>query len=252
MRPRTLMLGLALVLVLSATTALTLRRMAPAAAQMGPMSPTPLAQQSGDAFDRAWLQQMIMHHAMAVMMAQPVAAGAPHEELRDLATAITADQTREIAEMRGWLGDWYGVSMPDPVAMMAATHAGRMTMVGMGPGMMPGHMGSMDAPHMGMMGNGPMMHMGAAAMPNGGMHRMGMGMHDMGMMADLAKLPGPRLEAVFMAMMIPHHEGAIEMANLALDRATHAELKTLAQGVITSQSAEIDQMNRWLADWYGL
>jgi uncharacterized protein (DUF305 family) len=252
MRPRTLMIGLVLLLVLGATTALSLRRMTPATAQLGPMSPVPLEQQSGDAFDRAWLQQMIMHHAMAVMMAQPVAAGAPHDELRDLANAITADQTREIAQMRAWLRDWYGVSMPDPVAMMTAMHAGQMPMAGMGVGMMPGHMGAMDAPHMGMMGHGPMMPVGAATMPHHGLQGMGMGMHDMGMIAHLATLPGPRLEAVFMVMMIPHHEDAIEMANLALDRAAHDELKALAQAIITSQSGEIEQMNRWLADWYGL
>lgn len=247
---RTLLIGLTLAPAIGAVAAFVgLNRRPTALAQMGP---APLAQLSGDAFDRAWLHQMVMHHAMAVMMAQPVAANAPHEELRALADAIIADQTREIDQMRGWLREWYGVTMPDPIAMMAAMHAGQTSMAGMGAGMMPGHMGPMGGPHMEGMGSGPMMHMGAGAMAGGGMQGIGMGMHDMGMMADLAKLPGPRLEAVFMALMIPHHEGAIAMANLALDRAAHAEVKALAQAIITSQSTEIDQMNQWLADWYGL
>jgi uncharacterized protein (DUF305 family) len=252
MRPRAVTIGLALVLVLGVVSALSLHRRTPASAQMGPMSPAILEQQSGEMFDRVWLQQMIMHHAMGVMMTQPVVDGAPHEDLRDLGGVIVADQTREIAQMRAWLREWYGVTMPDPVTMMAAMHEGRLSAGGMGMGMFHSHIGPMAGPHMGPTGFGPMMHMGAATMPRDSWQGMGMGMYGMGMMADLATLPGPRLEAVFMAMMIPHHEGAIEMANLALDRAAHDELKALARAIIASQSAEIEQMNRWLAEWYGM
>jgi uncharacterized protein (DUF305 family) len=52
--------------------------------------------------------------------------------------------------------------------------------------------------------------------------------------------------------MIPHHQGAIDMAGLAPDRAAHQEIKDLAQAIIESQSAEIDTMNAWLSAWYGL
>ena len=71
-------------------------------------------------------------------------------------------------------------------------------------------------------------------------------------MADLWKLPPYRLEAVFMAMMIPHHQSALSMASLVADRASHQELKDLDGQIISSQSAEIEQMNAWLAAWYGL
>jgi uncharacterized protein (DUF305 family) len=47
-------------------------RTAPTTAQPGPMHGGAPAQRTGDEFDRTWLQEMIMHHAMAVMMAQPV------------------------------------------------------------------------------------------------------------------------------------------------------------------------------------
>ena len=43
-------------------------------------------------------------------------------------------------------------------------------------------------------------------------------------------------------MMIDHHQGAITMASLALDRAEHDEIKELAQAVIDAQEAEIDVM----------
>jgi uncharacterized protein (DUF305 family) len=93
--------------------------------------------------------------------------------------------------------------------------------------------------------------MGAATMA-GDMQGMAMCEHAMTMMAHLAALSGPRLEAFFLVMMIPHHQDAMAMAELAAGQAAHAELKALAQAIITSQSAEIDQMNRWLAEWYSL
>ena len=53
------------------------------------------------------------------------------------------------------------------------------------------------------------------------------------------------LDVMFVEMMIPHHEGAIEMAKEAADRAGRAEVKTLAQGIIMAQEAEIKMMQGW-------
>jgi uncharacterized protein (DUF305 family) len=50
-------------------------------------------------------------------------------------------------------------------------------------------------------------------------------------------------------MMIPHHEGAVEMSKEALDRAERAEIKTLAQGIIMAQEAEIKMMQGWKERW---
>ena len=55
----------------------------------------------------------------------------------------------------------------------------------------------------------------------------------------------------FIEQMIPHHQGAIEMAELAQERATQPEIKTLAGSIIKSQSEEIEQMKSWYKDWYG-
>lgn len=106
----------------------------PARAQMGPMTGPPLNQLTGDDFDKAFLQQMTMHHAMAVMMARPAAANAGHQEVRDLAQAIIDDQTREIAQMRTWAKDWYGLDIPDHVAMMDQMMGPGQGMPGMGQG----------------------------------------------------------------------------------------------------------------------
>ena len=55
----------------------------------------------------------------------------------------------------------------------------------------------------------------------------------------------------FIVMMIPHHDGAIAMAELARTRARRAEIKALAQQIETSQRAENAQMRRWWQQWYG-
>jgi uncharacterized protein (DUF305 family) len=59
-------------------------------------------------------------------------------------------------------------------------------------------------------------------------------------------------EKVFLAMMREHHQAAIEMGRLALERATHAELKDQAQQMITSQQHEQVQFAAWLQSWYGI
>jgi uncharacterized protein (DUF305 family) len=58
-------------------------------------------------------------------------------------------------------------------------------------------------------------------------------------------------DARFIVMMIPHHQGAIAMAELALSRARRPEIRTLAQRIIASQSREITQMRQWYRQWYG-
>jgi uncharacterized protein (DUF305 family) len=58
------------------------------------------------------------------------------------------------------------------------------------------------------------------------------------------------MDAHFIEQMIPHHEDAITMANLALTKAQHAEIKQLAQTIIESQSSEINQMKDWYQEWF--
>ena len=69
---------------------------------------------------------------------------------------------------------------------------------------------------------------------------------DHGAMADSAA----PYDAQFIDSMIAHHEGAIAMANQALQEAERAELKTLAEGIITAQTAEIAQLRAWRNAWY--
>lgn len=59
------------------------------------------------------------------------------------------------------------------------------------------------------------------------------------------------MDAHFIEQMIPHHEDAITMAELALTRAQRPEVKQLAQNIIDSQGTEIEQMRGWYKDWFG-
>jgi uncharacterized protein (DUF305 family) len=55
----------------------------------------------------------------------------------------------------------------------------------------------------------------------------------------------------FIVMMVPHHEGAIAMAGLAVTRAKRPEIRELARRIKASQEQENDQMRRWYRQWYG-
>lgn len=58
-------------------------------------------------------------------------------------------------------------------------------------------------------------------------------------------------DARFIDMMIPHHEGAVMMAQDALNKSTHPEMRKMAEAIIASQQQEIEQMKAWRNQWYG-
>ena len=51
----------------------------------------------------------------------------------------------------------------------------------------------------------------------------------------------------FVRGMIPHHQGAIDMAEIVLKHGKDAKIRKLAQGIIKAQKSEIAMMKAWLA-----
>ena len=77
---------------------------------------------------------------------------------------------------------------------------------------------------------------------------MGMGMNQMSSL--LATLRGEEFDKTFINLMIDHHQGAIDMAELVLTKSERPELKNLANDIISAQAKEIEMMKGWLESWY--
>jgi hypothetical protein len=54
-------------------------------------------------------------------------------------------------------------------------------------------------------------------------------------------------DADFVSGMIPHHQGAIDMAKIVLEHGKDPEIRKMAEGIIAAQEAEIKRMREWLA-----
>jgi uncharacterized protein (DUF305 family) len=82
---------------------------------------------------------------------------------------------------------------------------------------------------------------------------MQMGPEDMEMMGmeDPAELANQRpFDEAFINAMIPHHESAIDMAQVALAESDNPAIRDLAGRIVEDQTREIEQMRGWLEEWY--
>lgn len=64
------------------------------------------------AFDRAFLERMVAHHRIGVMMAAHGQRHAEHPPLQELELAIVRAQSQEIEQMTRWYRQWYGLALP--------------------------------------------------------------------------------------------------------------------------------------------
>lgn len=55
----------------------------------------------------------------------------------------------------------------------------------------------------------------------------------------------------FIDLMVPHHQGAVQMARVALEKAEHEEVRRLARSIIRSQRAEIEELREIKRRQYG-
>ena len=93
--------------------------------QMG-MSMNMTALESADPFDKAFIDEMTIHHQGAIAMAKAQLAGGENAALKTIATAIITAQEKEAAEMAAWRAEWY------PGAAPQADSPGGKTMPGLG------------------------------------------------------------------------------------------------------------------------
>ena len=72
-----------------------------------------LQEASGEAFDTAFLSEMIEHHQGALEMSEKALPELKRAELKEMAQKIIADQKKEIEQMTAWTKEWSGKE-PDP------------------------------------------------------------------------------------------------------------------------------------------
>ncbi len=85
-----------------------------------------------------------------------------------------------------------------------------------------------------------------------GMDHGEMGADDMASMSrDMVMPNGEYSDKAFIDAMVPHHEGAVEMAEVAQENAEHAEIKTLAEDIISAQEAEIETFGNIRQEKFG-
>lgn len=71
-------------------------------------------------------------------------------------------------------------------------------------------------------------------------------------LADAPARREAKLEVKFMKNMIDHHQMAVMMAEMCVEKAVHEELRTMCEDIITEQMAEIELFQSWLQDWCGV
>jgi len=84
------------------------------------------------------------------------------------------------------------------------------------------------------------------------MHEQMMGDRSMSMedmVGNLEGKTGDEFDKSFISEMIDHHQGAIDMAQLAKTYAKHDEIKNLANDIISAQTTEINMMREWQTGW---
>ena len=158
--------------------------------------------------DVDFVRGMIPHHQGAIDMAKVVQRYGKDSELRKLAGEIIAAQEQEIAWMQRWL------AIPSNALAAMVEHHDH--------------------------GSGPLEPETAAGK---GYVQANMTMHAA---MDIAYSGDADVD--FVRGMIPHHQGAIDMAKIVQERGSDPDVKTLAAEIIKAQEQEIAGMRGWLRE----
>ncbi|MEU5861685.1 DUF305 domain-containing protein [Nonomuraea sp. NPDC047529] len=169
----------------------------------------------GDAsLEAGFARDMQAHHAQAVQMALIIRDRTTDRQVRTLAYDIATTQQQQIGQMYAWLDMW-GLPQASLEPRMAWMRQGHQNMPGMGQrtAQMP------------------------AQMP---------GMATREQLKQLEQASGKEAETLFLRLMIPHHQGGVQMAQAA-QGSGQPQVKRMASSILAAQQAEIELMRGMLA-----
>ena len=173
---------------------------------------------STTSIEAGFARDMQVHHLQAVELALIVRDATDDPEVRLLAYDIATAQAQQAGQMYGWLAAW---GLPQAPSEPPMTWMTRPPLSGTGE--QHGHDPNAEVP---------------ATMP---------GYVDAEHIAELSAATDIEAERIFLQLMIEHHEGGVEMAQAALDRATQRVVVDLATSIVTAQESEIALMTDMLA-----
>jgi uncharacterized protein (DUF305 family) len=163
--------------------------------------------------DHDFTAMMIPHHQGAIDMAQAELQYGRNQKLLRIAQEIVVEQLQEIAAMRLAIGE--------PASPTWKTN------------------GAHEAPAAAPQKATPGTDAAFVSRSNAAMDKM---------MTDMAVKPIGDVDHDFVAMMVPHHQGAIDMAQAELQYGQNPQLKTIAQEIIVDQMQEITLMRLALGE----
>ena len=159
-----------------------------------------------NAVDVGFARDMAVHHQQAVLMSELLRERGSDVELKAIAVDMVLTQTNQVGQMQGWLALW-------------------------------GERFAVDEPPMRWMGGSHAHHAADAPMT---------GMATQEQLNSLEAASGVEAERIYLELMIPHHQGGVEMAQHAVDHASVAAVRDLAQSMLQSQTTELETLQKFL------
>ena len=159
-----------------------------------------------NAVDVGFARDMAVHHQQAVLMSELLRERGSDAELKAIAVDMVLTQTNQVGQMQGWLALW-----GEPFAT--------------------------DEPPMRWMGGSHAHHAADAPMT---------GMATREQLNALEAASGVDAERTYLELMIPHHQGGVEMAQHAVDHASLPAVRELAQSMLQAQTTELETLQEFL------
>lgn len=160
-------------------------------------------------FDQLYIDMMIPHHASVIALAEAALPHLTDPWLQKLARDIMSAQSSENAQLGEWRAAWYGDSEP-------ATDAATMDLM-------------------------------LQAMPVATMDEMMFQMDPARQVAAFCAADDP--DQAFLEQTLPHHQMAVDVSLIALERAEHPELAAFADFALQEQQIEVGLLEWVRSNW---